>query len=482
MGNIIQIKRGSAEQVGTATLADGEMAIDITNQFLYYGYNGQHYKVKSQTEGTVEKAENLVGAANTIPYQSDSDTTSFLSMSNGFLTCNSNILSWTQTIPIEKGGSGATTAGNALKNFIGNAAIGEANKPLYWNGNTFVKIDKVAAANSADVATYDSQNNNIASTYLPLSGDKEITGYLQFPLTYNSSWNGQLNNSILRFTGNDDSQNSVAYLLSIKTRDASWGLGLYNGVSDYQNHLIWHYLPDNSEDNSPTPQIRFDHTYGIVCDNTGDTGMTHIKGEQCLRFGIGASGVNRGIYDEKLGSWMIYNGGSNQNSICTARGRIITTNSPNSNTMYMWWSGSSVKLQVDSTELTLLHSSDRRLKQDILTLPTIKDLYMDLNPVQFNFKKSSVYHTPGLQTGLIAQDIIDTFSKYNLNAEDYALIGKEVEPAEDEKPYLDTDWYYTLDYTSLHAYHIKFGQEIYTELSNRISVLESRIRELEAQI
>ena len=37
MGNIIQIKRGTAVQVGAASLAEGELCIDLDNQLLYYG-------------------------------------------------------------------------------------------------------------------------------------------------------------------------------------------------------------------------------------------------------------------------------------------------------------------------------------------------------------------------------------------------------------------------------------------------------------
>lgn len=56
------------------------------------------------------------------------------------------------TLPVSHGGTGATTAANALKNLLGTSKIGDTNKPIYWTGSAFA-----ATSNSITIA-----GNNVA--------------------------------------------------------------------------------------------------------------------------------------------------------------------------------------------------------------------------------------------------------------------------------------------------------------------------------
>ena len=52
-----------------------------------------------------------------------------------------SILTTKNTITIAQGGTGATTAANALKNLIGTTAIGSTSKPIYWTGSAFGAVN-----------------------------------------------------------------------------------------------------------------------------------------------------------------------------------------------------------------------------------------------------------------------------------------------------------------------------------------------------
>lgn len=47
-------------------------------------------------------------------------------------------------LPIARGGTGASTAANALKNLLGTTAIGKSTNPIYWTGSAFSAVSYVA--------------------------------------------------------------------------------------------------------------------------------------------------------------------------------------------------------------------------------------------------------------------------------------------------------------------------------------------------
>lgn len=68
-------------------------------------------------------------------------------------------------------------------------------------------------------------------------------------------------------------------------------------------------------------------------------------------------------------------------------------------------------------------SSDRRLKKDITDIPDIfVDVWNELSPKIFRWGKQNSGDDE-LHFGLIAQDVISVFEKYNLDYRDYGFIG-----------------------------------------------------------
>ena len=98
-------------------------------------------------------------------YSSASTYSTFNFGNDGKLSCGS--LALATALPISSGGTGATTATNALINLNGNAAKGSATVPIYWTGSAWATItsysgkastagtaDKVANALSINGKTY----------------------------------------------------------------------------------------------------------------------------------------------------------------------------------------------------------------------------------------------------------------------------------------------------------------------------------------
>lgn len=98
-------------------------------------------------------------------YSSASAYSTFNFGNDGKLSCGS--LALTTALPISSGGTGATTAANALINLNGSAAKGSATVPIYWTGSAWATItsysgkastagtaDKVANALSINGKTY----------------------------------------------------------------------------------------------------------------------------------------------------------------------------------------------------------------------------------------------------------------------------------------------------------------------------------------
>ena len=116
-------------------------------------------------------------------------------------------------------------------------------------------------------------------------------------------------------------------------------------------------------------------------------------------------------------------------------------------------------------------SSDRRLKKDIADIPDIfVDVWKELSPKIFKWNKSNSEDNTW-HFGLIAQDVIDVFKKYNLDYRDYGFIGT-LKLEEDGPEYFGItydDYYILTDF-------------VLRKTNSRIDNLQSQIDELKEAI
>ena len=103
---------------------------------------------------------------------------------------------------------------------------------------------------------------------------------------------------------------------------------------------------------------------------------------------------------------------------------------------------------------------------------------MNLLPKKYNYKKESLIENNGMSLGLIAQDVIKTFDSFNLNYENYDLVNKIKTDNIEQKKILGTDYYYAINYNSLHALHIFVNKQ----QEERIKTLEDEVNVLSQMI
>lgn len=118
-------------------------------------------------------------------------------------------------------------------------------------------------------------------------------------------------------------------------------------------------------------------------------------------------------------------------------------------------------------------SSDIRLKKNIesMSVNRVRKFYQSLNPVSYNFKNN-----PSKKCfGLIAQDVLDKAEKnLYLHEQELDLVDKNTEISEEDKQIVGDDYYYTINYNQLHAFHIAMIQD----LMKRVEELEKEVKEL----
>lgn len=171
-----------------------------------------------------------------------------------------------------------------------------------------------------------------------------------------------------------------------------------------------------------------------------------------VRFGVGTGGMNRGIYDEVEGNWLI-----NRN---TTKGQLAS----------------------GGTTLHTVSGSDIRLKTDINDL-SVKDFYLNLKPKTFKYKKE--YEPSDAQRtryGLIAQDVIENLKNSKLNFEEYNLITKFAKadlPSDAQTLFKEEDeCAYFINYQEFHGMHIQMIQDAYKEieqLKEEIKLLKEKL-------
>ena len=116
-------------------------------------------------------------------------------------------------------------------------------------------------------------------------------------------------------------------------------------------------------------------------------------------------------------------------------------------------------------------SSDRRLKKDITDIPDIfVDVWNELSPKIFRWAKQNSGDAE-LHFGLIAQDVISVFEKYNLDYRDYGFIGT-LKLEEDGPEYFGItydDYYILTDF-------------VLRKVNSKVNNLQSQIDELKKTI
>ena len=137
------------------------------------------------------------------------------------------------------------------------------------------------------------------------------------------------------------------------------------------------------------------------------------------------------------------------------------------------------ELYVAGKQITSSTTSDERLKTNISSLDNkVYEAYMSLFPKKYNYKKESLIENNGMSLGLIAQDVIKTFDSFNLNYENYDLVNKIKTDNIEQKKILGTDYYYAINYNSLHALHIFVNKQ----QEERIKTLEAEVNVLSQMI
>lgn len=124
-------------------------------------------------------------------------------------------------------------------------------------------------------------------------------------------------------------------------------------------------------------------------------------------------------------------------------------------------------------------SSDFRLKKNIRSLNELPDsLYFEFKPKLFEFK-CSPYKQNTSSIGLLAQEIINLFTKYGLDAFQYGIVEyANVRPYTDECMYISDGKLLRVNYDQL----IVWGMKISQKQENRINQQENRISELEERL
>lgn len=131
------------------------------------------------------------------------------------------------------------------------------------------------------------------------------------------------------------------------------------------------------------------------------------------------------------------------------------------------WQTTKLALSIDNSMqgyITLSSTSDRRLKDDIKNIDeNVLKAIGEVELKQFRVKRNNPNNK--ISFGVIAQDLIESFEKYNLNVEDYDLI--------DTIEYEDNVEYYIVNYEQFNVLRHAYNELKQKELEERIAKLEN---------
>lgn len=138
--------------------------------------------------------------------------------------------------------------------------------------------------------------------------------------------------------------------------------------------------------------------------------------------------------------------------------KVCVKNGNLANQIILSWANTQLKLTVDSTDIgyfAMAGSSDRRLKEDIKEIDdNVINAIGEVELKQFKLKRNNPNHQ--ISFGVIAQDLISAFEKYNLDIEDYSLINTII--------YEDGIEYYIVDYNQFNTLRLAYLEKRYSQL------------------
>lgn len=124
-------------------------------------------------------------------------------------------------------------------------------------------------------------------------------------------------------------------------------------------------------------------------------------------------------------------------------------------------------------------SSDVRLKKEIQSLNNVKDLYLGFKPKQYKFKTDTLGDDEQIRYGLIANEVKSNLDRCGFNSSDYQIVETyKTNEFTGQQAYIRDGVGYRINYENLHALHIAFGQQIYKELTDKITALQEEIQKL----
>lgn len=137
---------------------------------------------------------------------------------------------------------------------------------------------------------------------------------------------------------------------------------------------------------------------------------------------------------------------------------VCIKNGNTANQIILSWATTHLKLTVDSTDIgyfAMEGSSDRRLKEDIKKIDDdVINAIGEVELKQFKLKRNNPNHQ--ISFGVIAQELISAFEKYNLDIEDYSLVSTII--------YEDGIEYYIVDYNQFNTLRLAYLEKKYSQL------------------
>lgn len=121
--------------------------------------------------------------------------------------------------------------------------------------------------------------------------------------------------------------------------------------------------------------------------------------------------------------------------------------------------------------------SDKRLKKNVRKMPDIKELYMSLQPMEYEYKSDIMLGTKK-EFGVIAQTTRKNLQEHGINSDEYDIV-RESDPLPDTKEgKYAKDKILRVDYDQFHAMHIQMIQSQQKE----IELLKQKNEELERRL
>ena len=184
-----------------------------------------------------------------------------------------------------------------------------------------------------------------------------------------------------------------------------------------------------------------------------------------------SSYISMGFVQDTKGVTAIDNTGIYTPKVRIRGGGTVMYGQDTGNTYQCNWTGSQLQFFVDSTYVGTL--SDARLKNEIKNID--EDFIKAIEEIQI--KQFKIVNRNGLVSfGILAQDLIGIFKKYNKNPFEYEIVQQTQYKIDDNTNYYTIDYVQFLVLKQLAAdYKIKNLSKIVNQLQNKVKELEDKI-------